>query len=142
MVVYDYPPGLNQTYDSQLMDLWMVMLDSREAIEGLLTAMRSKSLRVKPGGKGIYAVINMYDGAGNEPVKAAIETIKSIPGVKLWPQQISDCNPIQRSAEFRRPAWKVPKGKGTIGATQMQQFCYEVFTLLGLPTKGPERRRS
>jgi hypothetical protein len=129
LIIVDFPPGFDICGLVQP-HLWLIPVDGREAVEGLLTAMRTTKLA--SGGVGIYAVLNMIDGAGRGPLDAARDALKKVPGLQFWPQEIPDTGTIQRTAEFREPTWRVPNGKGTAGDTAMRKFCADVFAKLGL----------
>lgn len=133
LVVVDFPPGFDICGIVQP-HLWLVPIDGREAVEGLMTAIRT--MRVAPGGHGVHAVLTMLDGAGKVPVGAARDALSKVPGLQIWPQLIPDSGTIQRSAEFRTPTWRVPNGKGTAGDVAMQKFCADVFSKLGLGRRG------
>lgn len=134
LVVWDFPPG-NYHYQGLALHMWIAPIDSRDALEGLFSSLAQRSFRVKPGGPGIYALINMYDGSGIEPVEAARDALRATSEVSLWPYDIPDSNPIQRTGEFRKPVWLVKKGMQTKGDLIMQKFCYDVFKRLGLKQK-------
>lgn len=133
LVVVDFPPGFDICSIVQP-HMWLVPIDGREAVEGLMTALRT--MKVAAGGPGIYAVLNMLDGAGRIPVSAAKDALSKVPGLHVWPYLIPDSGTIQRSAEFRAPTWRIPNGKGSAGDAAMQKFCADVFAKLGLGRRG------
>lgn len=133
LIVLDFPPGFDICNIARPY-LWLVPIDGREAIDGLMTAVRT--MQVGPGGQGVCAVLNMIDGAGRLPVNAAREALGMVPKLKLWPDPIPDTAVIQRSAEYRRPTWLIPNGKNTAGDVAMRKFCAGVLSLVGLGAKG------
>ena len=133
VVVFDFPPGFDICNIIQP-HLWLVPVDGREAVDGLMTALRT--MKVAAGGLGVYAVPNMLDGAGRIPVNAVRDALGKVSGIKVWPASIPDSGTIQRSAEFRAPTWRIPNGAGSAGDEAMQAFCTEVFRLTGLTRRG------
>ncbi len=133
LVVVDFPPGFD-ICNILKPHMWLVPIDGREAVEGLMSAL--PTMKITSGGAGIYAVLNMLDGAGRIPVSAARDALSKVPGLNIWPDAIPDAGTIQRSAEFRAPTWRIPNGKGSAGDAAMQKFCADVFKKLGLSRKG------
>jgi cellulose biosynthesis protein BcsQ len=136
LIVVDFPPAFKDC-DLVVPDLWIVPVDCREAVEGLMTAR--PEMQIRAGGVGIYAVMNKYDTAGRMTIKKAQEAISMMKGVKEWSYQIPTSGTIQRSNEYYSPTWALAVGHGTKGDQIMIQFCDDVLELLGFLRKGRRR---
>lgn len=130
LVIADCPPAI-EIVDSLTADMWLVPLDGRLAMENLGNIY--PSLRRTKG--AITLVLNRCDLAGKRVVEGLREAAEQIPNAVVRGAPIPASAAIAKAAEYFRPVWEVPYGKGTHGDRAIQQLCADLLTDCGFGGK-------
>lgn len=122
LVIADCPPAV-EVVDKLSADLWLVPLDGRLAMENLGNIYPS----LKQANGIITLVLNRCDLAGKRVVDGLREAAEQIPNAVVRGEPIPASAAIAKAAEYFRPVWEVPYGRGTLGDRAMQKLCADVL---------------
>lgn len=121
-IVADCPPNI-EVIDTVTADIWLVPLDGRLAMENLGNIYHA--LRAAEG--NIMLVLNRCDMIGKRALEGLKHAAHQIPHATVRKKPIPSSAAIAKAAEYFRPAWEVPYGKGTYGDKALRSLCVEVL---------------
>jgi cellulose biosynthesis protein BcsQ len=127
LCLIDCPPIFSVVeHLSTEVDAWLVPVDSRFSVDGLLNTL--SELR----GQRVIAVVNRSIDPNKKLSRYEVEQIKSV-GAEVFYKQIPMHDHFRQAEALGRPVWKVPYGAKTQAAEVMQDFA--LWVLGGLKGK-------